>query len=130
MKLVLGSVQLGMNYGILKNKKINSKEIKKIEQLVSSSKIQFIDTAPSYGESEKIIGKSKLKNLNIITKVKFDGKTNTNIQEWVSKKISSSLKRLKVKKIYGLLIHDYKDILGKNGKQYLFYLKELKKKKL
>ena len=76
MKLVLGSANLGTNYGLFKNK-ISLKEFKKIEKLVLLSKINFIDTATSYVNSEKIIGNSKLKNLNIITKIKLPNNKNT-----------------------------------------------------
>jgi aryl-alcohol dehydrogenase-like predicted oxidoreductase len=130
MKLVIGSAQLGMNYGLFNNRKINHKEFKKIEKLVLKSKINFIDTAISYGDSENIIGSSKLKNLHIITKIKLPSKKNIQVRNWVLKEISKSLYKLKIKKIYGVLIHDYKDLLGKYGKDYLLSLQELKKKKI
>ena len=57
MKLVIGSAQIGMNYGLFNNKKMNRKEFKKIEKLVLRSKINLIDTVTSYGNSENIIGK-------------------------------------------------------------------------
>jgi aryl-alcohol dehydrogenase-like predicted oxidoreductase len=130
MKLVIGSAQLGMNYGLFNNKKISGKEFKKIEKLVLKSKINFIDTATGYGESEKIIGKSKLKNLHIITKIKLPNKKNINVKSWLLKEISQSLSKLKIKKIYGVLIHNYKDLLGKHGKNYLLSLQELKRKNM
>ncbi len=130
MKLVIGSAQLGMNYGLFNNKKIDHKEFKKIEKLVLKSKINFIDTAISYGDSESIIGSSKLKNLHIITKIKLPSKKNIQVRNWALKEISKSLYKLKIKKIYGVLIHDYKDLLGKYGKDYLLSLQELKKKKI
>ena len=130
MKLVLGSAQLGMNYGLFNNKKISFTEFKKIEKLVLKSKINFIDTASSYGESEKIIGNSKLKNLHIITKIKLPNKKNISVKNWLLKEISKSLSKLKIKKIYGVLIHDYKDLLGKNGKKYLLSLQELKRRNI
>ena len=130
MKLVIGSAQLGMNYGLFNNRKINHKEFKKIEKLVLKSKINFIDTAIRYGDSENIIGSSKLKNLHIITKIKLPSKKIIQIREWTLKEISKSLYKLKIKKIYGVLIHDYKDLLGKYGKDYLLSLQELKKKKI
>jgi len=74
MKLVIGSAQLGMNYGLFDNKKINFEEFKKIEKLVLKSKINFIDKATSYEDSEKIIGNSRLKKLYIITKIKLPNK--------------------------------------------------------
>ena len=130
MKLVIGSAQLGMDYGLFNNKKISRKEFKKIEKLVLKSKIKFIDTAISYGESENIIGNSKLKNLHIITKIKIPNEKNIQIKNCVLKEISKSLIKLKINKIYGVLIHDYKDLLGKYGKNYLLSLQELKKKKI
>jgi aryl-alcohol dehydrogenase-like predicted oxidoreductase len=130
MKLVLGSAKLGMDYGLFNNKKIKPEEFKRIEKLVFKSKINFIDTATSYGDSEKVIGNSKLKNLNIITKIKLPRKKNIYIKDWVLKEISKSLKKLRINKIYGVMIHDYKDLLGKYGKNYLITLQELKKKKI
>ena len=130
MKLVIGSAQLGMNYGLFHNRKINHKEFKKIEKIILKSKINFIDTAISYGDSENIIGSSKLKNLHIITKIKLPSKKNIQVRDWTLKEISKSLYKLKIKKIYGVLIHDYKDLLGKFGKDYLLSLQELKKKKI
>ena len=130
MKLVVGSAQLGMNYGLFNNKKISFKEFKKIEKLVLKSKINFIDTATSYGDSEKIIGNSKLKKLHIITKIKIPNKKNIIVKNWLLKEISKSLSKLKIKKIYGVLIHDYKDLLGKHGKKYLLSLQELKRRNI
>ena len=130
MKLVIGSAQLGMNYSLFNNKKINFEEFKKIEKLVLKAKINFIDTATSYGGSEKVIGNSKLKKLHVITKIKLPNKKNINVKSWLLKEISMSLSKLKIKKIYGVLIHDYKDLLGKHGKDYLLSLQELKKKNI
>ena len=130
MKLVIGSAQLGMNYGLFNNKKISLKEFKKIEKLVLKSKINFIDTATSYGGSESIIGNSKLKKLNIITKIRLPAEKNIYIKNWALKEISKSLSKLKIKKIYGVLIHNYKDLLGKYGKNFLLSLQELKRKKI
>ena len=42
----------------------------------------------------------------------------------------ASLKKLKVNKIYGVLIHDYKDLFGIRGKKFLKYLYHLKNKKI
>jgi aryl-alcohol dehydrogenase-like predicted oxidoreductase len=130
MKLVIGSAQLGMNYGLFNNKKITFKEFKKIEKLVLKSKINFIDTATTYGDSEKIIGNSKLKKLHIITKIKIPTNKNINVKNWLLKEISKSLIKLKINKIYGILVHNYKDLLGSYGKNYLLSLRELKRKKI
>ena len=130
MKLVLGAAQLGMKYGLFNKSKVSKNEFKKIEKLIIKSNISFIDTAPAYGESEKVIGNSQLKKLNIITKVKIKTENKKNIQKLLNQKISRSLIRLKTKNIYGLLLHDCNDVLGKNGDELLNCLRLLKRKKL
>jgi aryl-alcohol dehydrogenase-like predicted oxidoreductase len=129
MKLALGAVQFGKNYGLVNGKKIKNHELKKIEKLIISTGIKFIDTSTNYGDSEKIIGNSNLNKLNIITKIKLP-KKNVNVDQWVKKKIYSSLTKLKVNKIYGVLIHDYRDLFGVRGKKYLKYLYYLKDKNI
>ena len=130
MKLVIGTAQFGMKYGLFNKNKIKQFELKKIEKLILHHKIHSLDTASSYGSSEKVIGNSKLKKLKIITKIKIPKNDNFfDIQNWLTNEISKSLHNLKIDKIYGLIVHDYKDLIGKYGKNYLSALKELKKKK-
>jgi hypothetical protein len=127
MRLAIGTAQFGFKYGIFNKKKIDIKEFKKIEKLIFKSKITFIDTAINYGESETVIGKSRLKKLSIITKIKIPN-GNVCLNNWVNKTIKSSLARLKVNSIYGVLVHDFKDVLGVKGQLYLKILRELKKR--
>ena len=93
MKIAIGSANLGTKYGLFGKKKFEIKEIQKIEKILSKSRIRFIDTAHQYKNSEEIIGKSKLKNLNIITKIKLPQKSSLNINKLVNKIIFKSLKR-------------------------------------
>ena len=53
-KLVLGTVQFGMNYGIANNSKkiFPQKSISEILKLAKLSKITTLDTAIAYGSSE------------------------------------------------------------------------------
>ena len=65
MKLVIGTAQFGMKYG-LKKKKIKDNEFKKIKSFLIKSKINKIDTAQSYGNSEKVLGDHYFKNFKFI----------------------------------------------------------------
>lgn len=129
MKLVLGGTQFGMNYGFYSRQKINKKEIKKIEKIALNSNIQFLDTAPTYGNSEYIIGNSGLRNLNLTTKFKFSNYTEQN-EIVIERLVFKSLKKLKISQLYGLFIHDYRNLLGYKGKILLRTLNQLKKKKI
>ena len=71
-QLCIGSVQFGKDYGVTNNKgKINSLDVSKILRKMIENNIKYIDTAQSYGDSEKVLGniilnKNKYK---IITKI-------------------------------------------------------------
>lgn len=128
MKLVLGGAQLGQNYGYKIKKKIPYNQIQGIYRLCLKNKIRIVDTAVSYKNSHKFIGNTNLKNLKIITKFKLPHHKK-NIKIWLNFELKKTIQTLKKKNIEGVIIHNYKDIIGKYGKIYLSFLKDLKKKK-
>lgn len=127
MKLFIGTAQFGFKYGLNK-KKIKKLEIKNIEKTLKRNSLKNFDTAMNYGESEKIIGNLKI-NKKVITKIKLPKKKPKDLKKWFEEKLKKSLKKLKVKSLYGLLIHDTSDILGKN-KEFLNILLDCQKKRL
>tara|TARA_B110000037_G_scaffold200805_1_gene241664 strand:+ start:345 stop:1193 length:849 start_codon:yes stop_codon:yes gene_type:complete len=127
MKLFIGTAQFGFKYGFNKIK-IKKLEIKNIEKILKRNSLKNFDTAMNYGESEKIIGNLKIKR-KVITKIKLPKKKPKDLKKWFEKKLNKSLKKLKVKSLHGLLIHDTADISGKN-KEFLNILLDCQKKKL
>ena len=113
MKIGIGTAQLGLKYGIVNSNSslsISKNDFSKILNLSLKKKIKILDTAESYGNSEKLIGslllKKKFKNqFNIITKLSdLRFIKSKNIYREIYEKINISLNNLKIKKIYGLLI--------------------------
>ena len=115
-KLVLGTAQLGLDYGIAnKEGRPPEKEAFKIMKYAIESGILYFDTAHSYGSSEIIIGEflnifNDYKNkINIITKIpslkeeKLDEKN-------INNHFFESLHRLRQESIYCYMIHDFNDI--------------------
>lgn len=127
MKLIIGTAQFGFKYGLNKTK-IKKLEIKNIEKILKKKSLNKFDTAINYGESEKIIGNFNIRK-KVITKIKLPIKKPKDLKKWFDKKLNLSLKNLKVKSLYGLLIHDTADILGKN-KEFLNILLDCQKKRL
>ncbi len=123
-KFVLGTANFSMKYGI-KNKKsfLKKNSINKILKELVKSKILFIDTAKAYGKTEKNLGNFNLKKFKIITKINYI-KKGFNTKEEIFK----SLNNLKVKKLYGVLIHNTKILKNSNGKRVYRDLINLKKK--
>lgn len=124
MKFILGSAQIGFKYG-LKKKKITKNELKNINKILKKNYLNFFDTAINYDDSQKRIGQLKIKK-KIISKIKLPTKKKINLKYWFIKMLSKTLKDLKVKKLYGLLVHDTSDIL-KNNKEFLNIILKSKK---
>ncbi len=83
-KIILGSVQFGINYGINEKGKVPKEEVFEILDYARLKGIETVDTAAVYGDSEKVIGeyaKSRKvhKSLHIITKC--SGKTAAEIKQ-------------------------------------------------
>jgi len=122
-KLAIGTVQFGLDYGISNTLgKVSLDEIDKIFDYAISKNVSCIDTAQAYGDSEAVLGLFTEKYpLVIITKLKADIGSGDNIIS----AFNSSLSKLKVKFIYGLLYHDFQSFLNNTGSFEI--IKNLKK---
>ncbi len=109
MRLILGSAQWGLNYGISNTYgKPKKREIQEIIDIADNKNIHYVDTAYLYGDSEKRVGSLCSDKFKIITKI------NPNSNEFIIENlVNRSLKRLERKKVYGCLIHNV-DILIDN----------------
>jgi uncharacterized protein len=114
-KLVLGTVQLGMEYGVNnKTGKPSREEAFSILDTAYENGISTLDTAFAYGDAEEVIGawlkESKNKDaVSIISKMKphsindyKDGEKSCDI---VRGEVEKSLKRLGIEKLKGYLFH-------------------------
>lgn len=126
-KLGLGTVQFGINYGVANETgKIKPLEAKKIFQLAKDNNINLIDTAITYGDSQKVIGKIENSNFNIVSKLPPLPEKNPNIDIWINNLIKDSLNHLKINSLYGLLLHQPKNLLGDMGKKLIDALYKIK----
>lgn len=115
-KIIIGTANLNNNYGISEKNYLQTSELKKIiNKLRKNKKKLFIDTAKSYGNSEKdlgVINKLTKYKINFVTKIKLINKKLN--KKFIIQETLNSLKNLNTQIIYGLLIHNT-DIL-KNKK--------------
>ena len=70
-RFCLGTAQFGFDYGISNSRKVYPLEASLIIHEAYKAGINFIDTAQTYGDSEKFMGNFSNLNLNIITKIDF-----------------------------------------------------------
>ncbi|MFL2597109.1 MAG: aldo/keto reductase [Flavobacteriaceae bacterium] len=107
MKLALGTVQWGLNYGITNTSGIPSdEELNAIFSIAEKKNIDLFDTAIQYGNAEKRLGKFLMKENKIITKVGYFKKGNN-----LNAQIANSFKNLKRKNIYGCLFHNSNELI-------------------
>jgi aryl-alcohol dehydrogenase-like predicted oxidoreductase len=121
MKLGLGTVQFGLDYGVTnKTGKPPTAEIEAIIQLARESRIELLDTAAGYGNSEEILG-NQLKphdSFRVITKTPdWRGNIPADAAAAVSDSMYRSLRRLNRPSVYGLLIHRADDLLTEHGSE-------------
>lgn len=129
MRIGLGTAQLGLNYGITNDdKKVNSESLSKIINLARGSNIKYIDTAISYGDSEIKLGKNKIDDFYLISKLPKIPVEKENVGIWINDQVDESLKRLGVKTLYALLLHDtsqlFDELIGGEIDKALNKLKE------
>jgi len=127
MGIALGTVQFGLNYGIAnRSGQIKIGEVKKIIDIAIKNNIDTIDTAISYGESEKLLGNAGINDWKIITKLPIIPNGNVNTKKWVKKQINSSLLHLNITHLEGILLHQTKQLLESGGSHVWSVLQELK----
>ena len=120
-KIVLGTAQFGMKYGIAnKVGKINTKNIFKLLDFSKKNKINILDTASAYLQSEKEIGryiKEKKRRFRIITKYSLlSKKTITQQFEQSIKMIGHTPETV--------MAHSYKDYIDYRFQNEIFLLKK------
>ena len=134
--IILGGAQFGMNYGSSSSsKRVNLKQLSKILNFAYNNKINTIDTAATYGISEKQIGnylrKNQKKRFRIFSKIPkisaIKRKNSNTIISIIEKSTNKSLELLKVPYLDGLAIHNCDDFFKKK-KTFLKCIKSLKKK--
>ena len=126
-KLALGTAQFGLTYGVANQKgKIEFSDVNKILKLAKNSNIDLFDTAISYGDSEKVIGDLGIIDFKLVSKLPPLPKDCSDVNSWVDKQVQSSLTRLGISSLYGLLVHRSENLLGNSGKKLINALNSIK----
>ena len=109
-RLVLGTAQLGMSYGIANTSgRPDLPTVKSIIQNAWENGIQEFDTAQAYGKSEQLLGKV-LNDLDIVNEARIITKLDPTLdytdKTAILKALKTSVENLGVKSIFGLMLHE------------------------
>jgi len=131
VKLGLGTVQFGMDYGISnRDGKTPAEEVSRILDVAARNGIRFLDTASLYGNSEEVLGTALPRNhsFSVITKTAvFSAKAiHAEDVRLLEQCFERSLHNLKLPAVYALLTHHADDVLAPNGDLLIKKMMELK----
>jgi len=128
-KLVLGTVQFGLKYGIAnQGGQVDYDEVKRILSAALDGGIDTLDTAAAYGESETVLGRAMAElgirdRLTVVSKVR-PVPEGVDAERFVRDSVESSLRKLGLERIPLVLLHHEEDA------PYLGALQELKRQGL
>ncbi len=109
-KLILGTVQFGLDYGINNLKgKPSDDTIKRTLDLAYNNGIEYLDTAEAYGDSQERIGfyhNSSSNKFKVITKF---SSSITKLSGDIETRVLQNLKTLDVDSLYCYMFHSFND---------------------
>lgn len=129
MKLGLGTVQFGLDYGIANYAGHTPiAEVKEIIRIAEQNGIRVLDTAAGYGTSEESLGYAlpEVHQFKIVTKTpSFNAAITREHCDLLKSTFYKSLKKMNCQRLYGLLMHNANDLSQINGgyllEQLLFF---------
>lgn len=129
-KLTLGTVQLGLAYGVNNDKgKPSFEESSAILETALSSGILSFDTAQAYGDSELVLKQffeKEERERTLITKVVFNDVDRSSVKDKLYSMTKESIKRLGVEKIPFLKLHN-QEMIEQYGDTLIYAMQDLKK---
>ena len=112
-KLMLGTVQFGLNYGIAnRDGQVPYDQVLEILHYAHQQGLRYLDTAAAYGNAEERLGKAleELKlDFNIVSKIPPLPEGTGDPAVFIRDSLQRSLQRLRQNGIYGCLFHNEQD---------------------
>ena len=119
MKLALGTAQFGMGYGVANSVgHLGAGNVKDILECAWENEIRTLDTAPSYGNSEEVLGGAGMQDFSVISKIIIPDSLPISPSDWVLGELEGTLSRLGREKLRGLLIHNPSNLQLSRGLEF------------
>jgi aryl-alcohol dehydrogenase-like predicted oxidoreductase len=118
MKLALGTVQFGLDYGVANSGgRVDEDEARAILATAARHGMTTLDTAIAYGESERVLGVLGVNRWNVVTKLPSVPEGCNDVVSWVESEIQHSMARLNVSQLHGVLLHRPGQLIESMGRE-------------
>jgi aryl-alcohol dehydrogenase-like predicted oxidoreductase len=125
--LALGTAQFGSPYGIANRAgRIPRADAIAILERAYTSGVATLDTAIDYGQAEQELGEIGVAGWQVISKLPAVPDSCSNVSAWVRNSVQGSLARLRIPRLYGLLLHRPQQLLESHGLELYRALIELR----
>ncbi len=115
-RIALGTVQFGLPYGVAnQDGQVSREEAAAILKHAWSAGVDTLDTAIAYGDSEQGLGEIGVDQWQVISKLPAIHESCTDVAGWVQESLAGSLKRLRIPRLHGFLLHRSQQLLGPQG---------------
>jgi aryl-alcohol dehydrogenase-like predicted oxidoreductase len=120
VKLALGTVQFGLDYGIANQSgQVSLTQASEVLALARLHGIADLDTAIAYGDAEARLGQMGVQGFRVVTKLpQLPAALPAGVADagvWAKAQLAASLQRLGLGGVYGLLLHSSADLVGPQG---------------
>ena len=116
MKLALGTAQFGLPYGVANRLgQLSVSAVEGVLHVAAAAGVDTLDTAIAYGDAELRLGDRGVTGWNIVSKLPAVPEACRDVSAWVTASVRGSLERLRVARLYGLLLHRPGQLLEPGG---------------
>jgi aryl-alcohol dehydrogenase-like predicted oxidoreductase len=127
MRIGLGTAQFGSDYGVSNHSgRTPAPEVVRILEFARGVGIEVLDTAPAYGDSERALGRALADSRRFQVVTKTDRDADLAGPTRLRSVFHASLRALGLTRVYGLLVHDPKDLLSRSGRRLFEEMARLK----
>ena len=117
MKLALGTVQFGLDYGVANTSGlVMLEEARAILMRAHDAGMDVVDTAIAYGDSESVLGQLGVQHWKVVSKLPALPEDCQDVMKWVMDQTVGSLERLKVGQLHAILLHRPQQLLEGRGR--------------
>lgn len=127
-RIVIGTAQFGMLYGVANSAgKPSLETVSSILDLAREAGVEMLDTAPSYGDAEQLLGDVGVSGWRISTKIPSLKKLSPReAADFSVRSARESMRKMRIDHLHALMLHDPIDATGDRGEEVVGSLANLR----